>query len=488
MFTVSLQQQGRMDRKRTLEAALPLAKRRSLDSGALASSTSISRRRPFLSFISLQERSFEELYLVFPPILPIEFCENEANDQTGEEGGLKEVLSGLKKVQTQVENMKRKGTPTEHMEALANLADDTLEEVNWCVQQLEAMEAETMSGLVMTHGVKTHAPEHLELMMDDLGSVWGLDVFTANNIIFEQRVLTCTMFKMLSDRNLLTTFHIPETTLVRFLMTLEDHYLKEVEYHNHLHAADVAQSCHFLLKSAALANMFSPLEVLAALLACAVHDVGHPGTNNQYHVNTSSNLAIMYNDQSVLENHHLAVAFKLLRLPGCDILAGLSNEQRKTVRKTMIDMVLATDMSKHMGLLSDLKATVETKKRFSTDLLVLEEPKQKTQVLQNLIHCCDVSNPTKPLELYTQWVDRLMMETFNQGDKERQQGLSMSPLCDRHTVNLAKCQVNFINYIVEPIWATMAQLVFPDAEKIMVNMEENKKYYEELQTKRKATN
>ena len=34
-----------------------------------------------------------------------------------------------------------------------------------------------------------------------------------------------------------------------------------------------------------------------------------------------------------------------------------------------------------------------------------------------------------------------MEESFQQGDQERQQGLELSPLCDRNTVNVAKCQV-----------------------------------------------
>lgn len=36
------------------------------------------------------------------------------------------------------------------------------------------------------------------------------------------------------------------------MMTLEDHYLKDVPYHNSLHAADVTQSTHVLLNSPAL--------------------------------------------------------------------------------------------------------------------------------------------------------------------------------------------------------------------------------------------
>lgn len=47
----------------------------------------------------------------------------------------------------------------------------------------------------------------------------------------------------------------------------------------------------------------------------------------------------MYNDESVLENHHLAVAFKLLQNEGCDIFTGLSRKQRQTLRKMVIDMV-----------------------------------------------------------------------------------------------------------------------------------------------------
>lgn len=47
----------------------------------------------------------------------------------------------------------------------------------------------------------------------------------------------------------------------------------------------------------------------------------------------------MYNDESVLENHHLAVAFKLVQNPDFDIFVNLTKKQRQTVRKMVIDMV-----------------------------------------------------------------------------------------------------------------------------------------------------
>ena len=57
----------------------------------------------------------------------------------------------------------------------------------------------------------------------------------------------------------------------------------------------------------------------------------------------------------MLEQHHLAVAFKILQDPACDFLCNWTKKQRQTFRKIVIGMVLATDMSKHMSLLADLK-------------------------------------------------------------------------------------------------------------------------------------
>ena len=62
--------------------------------------------------------------------------------------------------------------------------------------------------------------------------------------------------------------------------------------------------------------IFTQLEVFAALVAAIIHDVDHPGRNNQFLVSTEDSLAILYNDESVLENHHLAVAFELMKASG----------------------------------------------------------------------------------------------------------------------------------------------------------------------------
>ena len=55
-----------------------------------------------------------------------------------------------------------------------------------------------------------------------------------------------------------------------------------------------------------------------------------------------SELALMYNDSSVLENHHLAVGFKLLQEENCDIFQNLTKKQRQSLRKMVIDIVSST--------------------------------------------------------------------------------------------------------------------------------------------------
>lgn len=58
-----------------------------------------------------------------------------------------------------------------------------------------------------------------------------------------------------------------------------------------------------------------------------------------------------------------------------------------------------------------------------------------------MVHCADLSNPTKPLELYRKWTDRIMVEFFTQGDQERDKGMEISPMCDKHNASIEKNQV-----------------------------------------------
>ena len=64
-----------------------------------------------------------------------------------------------------------------------------------------------------------------------------------------------------------------------------------------------------------------------------------------------------------------------------------------------------------------------------------------------MVHCADLSNPTKPLELYRHWVDLIMEEFFRQGDLERESKMDISPMCDRFNATIEKSQVSKFNNI-----------------------------------------
>ena len=148
-----------------------------------------------------------------------------------------------------------------------------------------------------------------------------------------------------------------------FLVDISRSYCKN-PYHNALHAADVVQTClHFLTKGQLLeASGISALATAGLLIAAAVHDVGHPGSNNHFLTATSAPLAIQYNDHSPLENMHLATAFSLMQKPANNFAEALSPQVRKELRRIIIAMVLATDNDRHFGMHGQLEALVNAQR------------------------------------------------------------------------------------------------------------------------------
>ncbi|CAH2232280.1 jg24243, partial [Pararge aegeria aegeria] len=243
---------------------------------------------------------------------------------------------------------------------------------------------------------------------------------------------------------------VPSTILENFLSRIEEGYCKfHNPYHNNLHAADVAQTVHYMLCQTGLMNWLSDLEIFATLVAAVVHDFEHTGTTNNFHVMSGSDTALLYNDRAVLENHHISAAFRLIRDEDCNILQNLSRDEFREFRTLVIDMVLATDMSFHFQQLKNMRS-----------LLSLAEPGvDKSKAVSLVLHCCDISHPAKRWDLHHRWTMSLLDEFFLQGDKERELGLPFSPLCDRNNTLVAESQIGFIDFIVEPSMGVCADML-----------------------------
>lgn len=72
-------------------------------------------------------------------------------------------------------------------------------------------------------------------------------------------------------------------------------------FHNFRHAFSVLhKTWMFLFRSSLRANL-QDIDVFALLFAAVSHDLEHPGTTNNFQCNSMTDLALMYNDASVLE-------------------------------------------------------------------------------------------------------------------------------------------------------------------------------------------
>ncbi|KAK7573441.1 hypothetical protein V9T40_010632 [Parthenolecanium corni] len=269
---------------------------------------------------------------------------------------------------------------------------------------------------------------------------WSFDIFDLSNASSNQP-LKYLGYDLLNRYGMFHKFKVPPPTVEYFLTKIEEGYCRYVNpYHNNLHAADVAQSIHWMLLQTGLMHWLTDLEIFATLVAAIVHDYEHTGTTNNFHVMSGSDKALLYNDRAVLENHHISATFRLIKEDDCNILQHLSREEYREFRTLVIDMVLATDMSFHFQQLKNMR-----------NLLTIAEPfMDKSKALSLVLHCCDISHPAKRWDLHHQWTERLLEEFFRQGDEERKLGLPFSPLCDRNNTLVAESQIGFIDFIVEP--------------------------------------
>ncbi|XP_056010991.1 dual specificity calcium/calmodulin-dependent 3',5'-cyclic nucleotide phosphodiesterase 1A-like isoform X32 [Ostrea edulis] len=297
-------------------------------------------------------------------------------------------------------------------------------------------------------------PAVLQLLkgMDD----WSFDVFSLNSAA-DGHSLKYVGYELLQKYDLVTKYKINSSMLDSFLLQLEVGYSKyKNPYHNLVHGADVAQTVHYILSQSKLAHWLTDLEVFATIIAALIHDYEHTGTTNNFHIQTGSEFAVLYNDKAVLENHHICASFRIMRSEEANILNHLSREEYREFRALVIEMVMATDMSFHFQQLKNMK-----------NLLGMPENIDKQKALSLVLHCADISHPAKDWNLHRRWTSQLLEEFFKQGDREQELGLAISPLCDREKTLVAESQIGFIDFIVDPSFAVMTEML----EKILTPLQ-----------------
>ncbi|EKX35891.1 hypothetical protein GUITHDRAFT_79370 [Guillardia theta CCMP2712] len=279
---------------------------------------------------------------------------------------------------------------------------------------------------------------------------WGWNPFELSEIT-RMRPIQALGWHLISHWNVMEELMIDEAIMKNWLAFVESKYNNN-PYHNAIHASDILQTVHFILKTGNLSRYLTRKQITALLLAALVHDLGHDGLNNNYHKNSISHRALMYNDQSIQENYHLFLLFSSMDSEEeIDIFHRLSQENFLELRKSIIDMVLFTDMSKHFMLLKDLKETCEPPDTLGDKLAASSD-----LLMKAVLHVSDISNPAKPRELAISWTERCIEEFFSQGDKEKSLGLPVSPQCNRETTSIPDSQIGFIEFVVLPSFQVLS--------------------------------
>jgi len=286
---------------------------------------------------------------------------------------------------------------------------------------------------------------------------------------------------------------VQQSTINNFVSIAAASYLEGPQYHNWYHAVDVTHAVLLVLNSCSQQNVFlSWLEEFALVSSAVCHDIGHPGVNNDFLVQTSHELAIRYNDTSPLENMHCACLFEIVNNPRAAIFATLSRERYKEVRAMCVEAILHTDNVHHMPMVRQLQMFGEVNSEMleqARDLYhvraasVAEDPdNQKENVagwpprelteqmwepesrrmLRNvLLHLADINNTVKPFDLSKEWAWRVLEEFFAQGDLEKQNDLPLMPLNDRAKTNRPFSQISFIEFFAAPFIFASVRILAP---------------------------
>ncbi|XP_026686300.1 high affinity cAMP-specific and IBMX-insensitive 3',5'-cyclic phosphodiesterase 8B-like, partial [Diaphorina citri] len=202
----------------------------------------------------------------------------------------------------------------------------------------------------------------------------------------------------------------------------------------------------------------------------------------------------------------LAWDFNIFQLEHLSNKRGLERDTYKVARQSIIDMVLATEMTKHFEHLAKFVSVFNTPtpssqhvecdyvqqdggqtKSPSSDCgpdedYPVSSPEAVNLVRRMLIKCADVANPTRPLPLCVEWGRRIAEEYFAQTDEEKALKLPVvMPMFDRVTCSIPKSQMGFVDFIINDMFE--AWDAFIDMPEMLYHLRSNYQYWKDLDEK-----
>ncbi|KAG5677283.1 hypothetical protein PVAND_007053 [Polypedilum vanderplanki] len=272
---------------------------------------------------------------------------------------------------------------------------------------------------------------------------WRFNAFTLETVTGGRSlpVLCVHLFQLYG---LLDHFNLDVVRLWKLFSLIEEGYHSTNPYHNSIHATDVTQAMHCFLQETKIYEHLTPLEIMSSLLGAVAHDLDHPGVNQPFLIATSNHLAALYENTSVLENHHWRSAV------GCLLESGVAEQIedfRHEMEKQISSLILATDITRQQEFIGKFKDFL------NNNTLNMRKADHRHFILQIALKCADISNPCRPWDISKKWSLKVCEEFYRQGDYERQLNLPVTSLCDRQTTTVPKIQTGFFKFVVTPLMA-----------------------------------
>jgi len=305
---------------------------------------------------------------------------------------------------------------------------------------------------------------------------WTFDISAIEDWTEKSRLV----WVILKEMNLIAEYKMDSKKLCEFVTQIRDGYnFYNNPYHNYDHGVSVMHATYFIMKqmsSGQLSTRFSNLVNLALLMAAFCHDVNHTGRTNVFEVNSSSELALLYHDRAVLEQHHAAYTFKILQKESCNIFSNVKPDDYKELRKLMISNILATDMKEHFDFMKSFRELNDRVKEFKDENFNFSGDDIKL-IGGAIIHCADLSGATKDFSVAHSWSLKVNQEFSSQVKKEEELGIPVTPyfkdLDKRHI--MAKQEIAFISFMVKPLWELFNEFCLKSMDVATNNIDKNLK-------------
>lgn len=273
------------------------------------------------------------------------------------------------------------------------------------------------------------------------------------------------MFYFFDILGVRSIFKITNELLYRFLFVVRLKY-SSIPYRNWTHAVEATQFLIYELMTSGLVTRLEPIEKLAVLLSSICHNASHNLLDSTHKEKAHLPLAILLNGQSISEIYRTATALNILSEERTSVIHSLSPDDTTLLWQIIIEMNRGTDVNIHFKLLEDINQLID-----SGDF-DLGKREHRLYAMMLMLKCSDISNVCRSFKIAEKWCNSLNKEISRKSDSEKENSLNVSGSFDIDSIENARIQIGFYNFICIPLFATLAK-IFPELEVTLSQIQSN---------------